>query len=108
MKKFVADCPLADPDAAARKIVEIANAAAQVPANGRSLSYCNYAPLIHRQPETDQDRPVNTLRNPDARAAISLPVEVFWFEPMLERVSAGHTELLLHWRRTHRGPEQKA
>src|SRR6516162_4261066 len=34
-------------------------------------------PPIHRQPETDQDRWVNTLRNPDACAANSLPVEAF-------------------------------
>jgi hypothetical protein len=53
-------------------------------ANSGSFSCCNYAPLIHQQPETDQDRPVNTLRNPDARVAISLPVEVLWFKPMLD------------------------
>jgi hypothetical protein len=46
-------------------------------ANSRSLSCCNYAPLIHQPPETDQDRQVNTLRNLDACAAISLPVEVY-------------------------------
>ena len=31
-----------------------------------------------------------------------------WFEPALEPVSAGDTELLFHWRITHRGPEQNA
>jgi len=51
---------------------------------------------------------VNILRNPDERIENSLSVEVLWFEPMLERVSAGHTELFLRWRRTYRGPEQKA
>jgi hypothetical protein len=32
-------------------------------ANGRLFSCCKFAPLIHRQPEADQDRQVNTLRN---------------------------------------------
>ena len=76
-------------------------------ANGRSFPCCN----LHRLSTSNRKRiriAGEHLTNPDACAANSLPVEVFWFEPMLERVSAGHTELLLHWRRTHRGPEQKA
>ena len=51
---------------------------------------------------------MNILRNPDERIENSLSVEVLWFEPMLERVSAGHTELFLRWRRPERCPEQNA
>ena len=42
---------------------------------------------------------------PKPRAHLDPPLR---FEPSLEPVSAGDTELLLHWRITHRGPEQNA
>jgi len=33
---------------------------------------------------------------------------LLWFEPSFDQVFAGHTELLLLWRSTHRGPDQTA
>jgi hypothetical protein len=45
-------------------------------ANGRSFSCCNFTSPIHRQPKTEQDRQVNTLRNPDACAANSTAIKL--------------------------------